>query len=146
MWKSPNGNIRNILGGTVFREPILCKNVPLLVPSWKKPIVIGRHAYGDQYKSTDFVATKPGKFEIVFTPTDGSKKDVWEVFDFKAGGIGMAMYNTDASITQFAHSCFNYALGRNYPLYMTTKNTIMKRYDGRFKDIFQDLYDNQYKK
>jgi len=113
MWKSPNGTIRNILGGTVFREPIVVSNVPRLVPGWTKPIIIGRHAHGDQYKATDFVVSKPGKFEIIFTPDDGSEKKHWNVFDFKGGGVGMGMYNTDESINGFAHSCFQYALEKN---------------------------------
>ena len=147
MWKSPNGTIRNILGGTVFREPIIMKNVPRLVPGWTQPIVIGRHAFGDQYRATDFVVPGPGKFEIVFTPADGGEKTTYNVFDFKeSGGVGMGMYNTDESITGFAHSCFNYALNiKGWPLYLSTKNTILKKYDGRFKDIFQKIYDEQYK-
>lgn len=145
MWRSPNGTIRNILGGTVFREPILCKNIPRLVPGWTNPIVIGRHAFGDQYRATDFVIDKPGKFEIVFTPADGSKKTTYEVFDFPGGGCGLGMYNTDESIEGFAHSCMQYALMKNWPLYMSTKNTILKRYDGRFKDIFQEIYESKYK-
>ena len=147
MWKSPNGTIRNILGGTVFREPILMKNVPRLVPGWTQPIVIGRHAFGDQYRATDFVVPGPGKFEIIYTPADGSEKTTYTVFDFKeGGGVGLGMYNTDESITGFAHSCFNYALNiKGWPLYLSTKNTILKKYDGRFKDIFQQIYDEQYK-
>eukprot|EP00117_Sycon_ciliatum_P011378 scpid61285/ scgid12881/ Isocitrate dehydrogenase [NADP], mitochondrial; ICD-M; IDP; NADP(+)-specific ICDH; Oxalosuccinate decarboxylase len=145
MWRSPNGTIRNILGGTVFREPIMCKNVPRLVPGWQKPITIGRHAFGDQYRATDLVITKPGKFEMSFTPADGSPPETHEIFNFPGGGVGMSMYNTDESITGFAHSCFQYALGKNWPLYMSTKNTIMKKYDGRFKDIFQDIYEKDYK-
>ena len=146
MWKSPNGTIRNILNGTVFREPIIIKNIPRLIPSWKKPIVIGRHAHGDQYRATDFVVTKPGKFEMTFTGDDGTVEK-FEVNNFTGkGGVGMGMYNTDESIEAFAHSCFKFALERNYPLYLTTKNTIMKKYDGRFKDIFQKIYDEQYKK
>ena len=147
MWKSPNGTIRNILGGTVFREPILCKNIPQVVPGWKKPIIIGRHAFGDQYKATDFVVPGNGKLEIKWTPDDTSVKPIsYTVFDFKdGGGVSLSMYNTDKSITDFAHSSLQYALERKYPLYMSTKNTILKKYDGRFKDIFQDIYDNQYK-
>jgi isocitrate dehydrogenase len=145
MWKSPNGTIRNYLNGTVFREPILCKNVPLLIPQWKKPIVIGRHAFGDQYRSTDFLASEPGKFQIVFTPASGKPATTYDVFDFPSPGIGMAMYNLDSSITEFAHQCFKYGLNRNYPVYMTTKNTIMKKYDGRFKDLFQAIYEEHYK-
>jgi isocitrate dehydrogenase len=144
MWKSPNGTIRNYLNGTVFREPILCKNIPKLVPGWSEPIVIGRHAFGDQYKATDFVVTKPGKFTITFTPSDGSEPTKHEVFEYSGGGVGMGMYNTDESITEFGHACFRYAILRKYPLYLSTKNTIMKKYDGRFKDIFQDLYDTKY--
>ncbi|PVU98788.1 hypothetical protein BB560_005607 [Smittium megazygosporum] len=140
MWKSPNGTIRNILNGTVFREPIIMSNIPLLIPSWKKPIIIGRHAFGDQYKATDFVTEKPGKFEILFTPADGSAPIRTEVFDFKAAGVGLAMYNTDESITGFAHSCFQVAVERKMPLYLSTKNTILKKYDGRFKDIFAEIY------
>lgn len=139
MWKSPNGTIRNILGGTVFREPIICKNVPRLVPGWTQPIVIGRHAHGDQYKATDLYFPGPGKFQVIFTPKSGEKQ-VHDVFDFPGGGVGMAMYNTDESITGFAHSCFQYALQKKWPLYMSTKNTILKKYDGRFKDIFEDVY------
>jgi len=145
MWKSPNGTIRNILGGTVFREPIICKNIPILVPGWKRPIVIGRHAHGDQYRATDFVVNEPGKFEMVFTSKSG-KKQSWEVFEFNGGGVGMGMYNTDESIVGFAHSCFQYALEKKWPLYLSTKNTILKAYDGRFKDIFQAIYEKDYKK
>ena len=146
MWKSPNGTIRNILGGTVFREPIIISNIPRLVPSWKKPIVIGRHAFGDQYRATDFVVNEPGKFKVVFKGESGQDKE-WNVFDFTGkGGIGLAMYNTDESITEFAHSCFKFALQRNYPLYLTTKNTILKKYDGRFKDIFAEIYEKEYRK
>jgi len=145
MWASPNGTIRNILGGTVFREPIVIKNVPRLVPGWTQPIVIGRHAHGDQYKAVDFVVPKAGKFEIKFTPADGSEPTTYEVVNYKGAGVGMGMYNTDESIIGFAHSCFQYALQKKWPLYLSTKNTILKKYDGRFKDIFQDIYDNQYK-
>jgi isocitrate dehydrogenase len=145
MWKSPNGTIRNYLGGTVFREPIIISNIPKLVPHWTKPIVIGRHAFGDQYRATDCVFDKPGKFEMVFTPTDGSAEERFEVFNFKSSGIAMGMYNTDESITGFAHESFKYAIKRKYPLYMSTKNTIMKKYDGRFKDIFEDIYQKHYK-
>jgi len=145
MWKSPNGTIRNYLGGTVFREPIICSNIPKLVPGWTKPIIIGRHAFGDQYKATDAVVDRPGKFEMVFTPTDGSEKQTFEVFNFPSGGVLMGMYNLDESIVGFAHSSFQYALKRNYPLYMSTKNTIMKKYDGRFKDIFEEIYESDYK-
>lgn len=145
MWKSPNGTIRNYLNGTVFRQPIMIKNVPLLVPQWKKPIIIGRHAFGDQYKATDFVVDKPGKFQIVFTPTDGSEKIVHDVYDYQGAGVGMGMFNTDQSITQFAHQCFGYALNVKFPLFLSTKNTIMKKYDGRFKDIFAEIYEKEYK-
>jgi len=146
MWKSPNGTIRNILGGTVFREPILCKNIPRSVPLWTQPIVIGRHAFGDQYRATDFVVDQPGKFEMVFTPADGGAPTKWEVFNYpETGGCGMGMYNTKESIREFAHSCFSYALQRNMPLYLSTKNTIMKKYDGLFKDIFEEIYESQYK-
>jgi isocitrate dehydrogenase len=133
------------LGGTVFREPIVTKNIPRLVPGWTQPITIGRHAFGDQYRATDFVVDTPGKFEIVFTPEKGQKQ-VTHVFDYKGGGVGMGMYNTDESITGFAHSCFQYALSKKEPLYLSTKNTILKKYDGRFKDIFQAIYEQNYEK
>jgi isocitrate dehydrogenase len=138
MWKSPNGTIRNILNGTVFREPIICTNVPRLVPGWTKPIIIGRHAHGDQYMSTDAVVSKPGKFIMKFVPDDGSAKDSWETvaYNFKGPGCLMGMYNTTESIVTFAHTCFKFALDRGYPLKLSTKNTIMKKYDGLFKDIF----------
>eukprot|EP00922_Rhytidocystis_sp_ex-Travisia-forbesii_P021690 GHVS01031759.1.p1 GENE.GHVS01031759.1~~GHVS01031759.1.p1 ORF type:complete len:420 (+),score=62.30 GHVS01031759.1:42-1301(+) len=145
MWRSPNGTLRNLLDGTVFRGPILCKNIPQLVPGWKKPIIIGRHAFGDQYRATDFVVDKPGEFEITFTPKDGSEKKNFKVFDFPAGGVAMAMYNTDASIEGFAHACFKYALEQKMPLFLSTKNTVLKAYDGRFKDIFQQIYDSTYR-
>lgn len=145
MWKSPNGTIRNILGGTVFREPIIIKNIPRLVPGWTEPIVIGRHAFGDQYRATDFVPKKAGKFIMSFIPDDGTEATNLEVYQFKAGGVMLSMYNTDESITEFAHSSFKYALQRNYPLYLSTKNTILKKYDGRFKDIFQEIYEKEYK-
>ncbi|KAI3383279.1 hypothetical protein SNEBB_005312 [Seison nebaliae] len=148
MWRSPNGTIRNILGGTVFREAIITKNVPRLVPGWEKSIVIGRHAYGDQYKATDFIVPGPGKLTMTWTPSAGANGDAaisHEVFDFEGSGIAMAMYNTDKSITDFAHSSFKYALDKTWPLYMSTKNTILKKYDGRFKDIFQQIYDSIYK-
>lgn len=146
MWKSPNGTIRNILGGTVFREAIICENIPRLVTGWTKPIIIGRHAYGDQYRATDFVVPKPGKVEVKYTPADGSEPISYTVFDFKdGGGVSLSMYNTDKSITDFAHSSFQYALQAKYPLYLSTKNTILKKYDGRFKDIFQEIYDREYK-
>ncbi|EYB80766.1 hypothetical protein Y032_0400g749, partial [Ancylostoma ceylanicum] len=140
MWKSPNGTIRNILGGTVFREPIIVKNVPRLVNSWVKPIIIGRHAHADQYKATDFVVPGAGKLEIKFVPADGSEEIKHEVFNFKGPGVSLSMYNTDQSIKDFAHASFKYALQRGYPLYLSTKNTILKKYDGRFKDIFADIY------
>ncbi|XP_055378108.1 isocitrate dehydrogenase [NADP], mitochondrial-like [Condylostylus longicornis] len=143
MWLSPNGTIRNILGGTVFREPILCKNIPRLVPGWTKPIIIGRHAHGDQYKAKDIVVKKPGKVELVFKGTDGSVER-HEVFDFKTSGVVMGMYNTDDSIASFAHSSFQLALQKKWPLYLSTKNTILKGYDGRFKDIFQEIYEKEY--
>jgi isocitrate dehydrogenase len=136
MWKSPNGTIRNICGGTIFREPIVINNIPLYVPGWKKPIVVGRHAFGDQYKATDYKPQVPGTFTMTFTPEDGSEVQSFEVFKFKGPGVMLSMYNTDESITEFAHASLQYALGRNYPCYMTTKNTILKKYDGRFKDIF----------
>ena len=145
MWLSPNGTIRNILGGTVFREPIVMKNIPRLVPGWTKPIVVGRHAFGDQYKATDFVTNKAGKYEMRFTPADGSAPTEWKVFDFPAeGGCGMGMYNTVESIRGFAHSCFQFALMKNWPLYLSTKNTILKRYDGLFKDTFEAIYKAEY--
>ena len=145
MWKSPNGTIRNILGGTVFRQPIICKNVPRLVPGWTKPIVIGRHAFGDQYRATDFVVPGPGKLTIRFEPKGGGAAIEHEVFDFPGGGVSMAMYNLDESIRGFAHACFNYALDLGWPLYLSTKNTILKAYDGRFKDLFQEIYDAEFK-
>ncbi|KAI6112371.1 isocitrate dehydrogenase [Pisolithus croceorrhizus] len=145
MWKSPNGTIRNILGGTVFREPIILSRIPKPVPGWIKPIVIGRHAFGDQYRSTDFLAPGPGKLQLVYTPADGGAPTTLEVYDFKGKGVAMAMYNTDESITGFAHSSFKMALSKKMPLFMSTKNTILKKYDGRFKDIFQEVYDAQYK-
>ncbi|KAK6059547.1 isocitrate dehydrogenase, NADP-dependent [Cooperia oncophora] len=146
MWLSPNGTIRNILNGTVFREPIICKNIPRLVPGWEKPIVIGRHAFGDQYRATDLVVPEGSKLELVVTGPNG-KEERRTVFDFKGtAGIGMAMYNTDESIRGFAHSCFQYALMKKWPLYLSTKNTILKRYDGRFKDIFQEIYETNYEK
>ncbi|CAD5234102.1 unnamed protein product [Bursaphelenchus xylophilus] len=145
MWKSPNGTIRNILGGTVFREPILCNNIPQLVPGWTQPIVIGRHAFGDQYKATDLVVPKGSKFTIKVTKPDGSIEET-DVFEYKdSGGVLMGMYNTDESIQGFALCCFEYALMKKWPLYLSTKNTILKKYDGRFKDIFQEIYESQYK-
>ncbi len=144
MWKSPNGTIRNILGGVIFREPIICKNVPRLVPGWTKPIVVGRHAYGDQYRATDFLVPGKGKLTLTWEGENGDKIER-EVFNFPDSGVAMAMYNLDASIRDFAHASFRYALNRDYPLYLSTKNTIVKRYDGRFKDIFQELYETEYK-
>ena len=145
MWKSPNGTIRNILGGTVFREPIICKNVPRLVPGWTKPICIGRHAFGDQYRATDFLTKGKGKLTITFTPEDGSEAISHEVFDFEGDGLAMAMYNTDESIRGFARSCMNQAIEKKWPLYLSTKNTILKKYDGRFKDIFQHIFETEFK-
>lgn len=146
MWKSPNGTIRNILGGTVFREAIICVNVPRLVSGWQKSIVIGRHAYADQYKAVDFVVPGPGQVEIKFTPKDGTQPLAYTVHNFEdGGGVSMAMYNTDASIRSFAHSSFQRALAKGWPLYLSTKNTILKKYDGRFKDIFQEIYEAEYK-
>jgi isocitrate dehydrogenase len=146
MWKSPNGTIRNILDGTVFREPIICKNVPRLVPNWTAPIMIGRHAFGDQYRATDTVIKGKGVLKMSFTGEDGKTQE-WEVFKFKGdGGVALSMYNTDESIKGFAHSCFNMALMKGWPLYLSTKNTILKKYDGRFKDIFEEIYQADYKK
>ncbi|MBP7781335.1 MAG: isocitrate dehydrogenase (NADP(+)) [Burkholderiales bacterium] len=139
MWKSPNGTVRNILDGTVFREPIICKNVPRLVPNWTAPIVIGRHAHADQYKAVDFVTKGKGKLTITYTPENGTP-ETHEVYDYQGDGVAMAMYNTDESIRGFAHACFNMALTKKWPLYLSTKNTILKQYDGRFKDIFQEIY------
>lgn len=144
MWKSPNGTIRNIIGGTVFREPIMINNIPRLVPGWEKPICIGRHAFGDQYKATDFVTKGKGKLTITFTPDDGSEPVSHEIFHFEGDGVAMGMYNTDESIRGFARSCMNQALFKKWPLYMSTKNTILKNYDGRFKDIFQEIYETEY--
>ncbi len=146
MWKSPNGTIRNILGGTVFREPIIINNVPRLVPGWEHPICIGRHAFGDQYMATDFLVKGKGKLNITFTPDDGGEVQSYDVYDFEGDGIALAMYNTDESITGFAHSCFNQAIMKKWPLYLSTKNTILKKYDGRFKDIFQEIYEKHYQK
>lgn len=145
MWKSPNGTIRNILGGTVFREPIIMQNVPRLVPGWTKPICIGRHAFGDQYRATDFRTRGKGKLTITFTPEDGGETISHNVYDFEGDGIAMAMYNTDESIRGFAHACMQQAITKKWPLYMSTKNTILKKYDGRFKDIFQEIFDADYK-
>ncbi len=144
MWKSPNGTIRNILDGTVFRQPIICRNVPRLVPNWTQPIVIGRHAFGDQYRATDFVVPGKGKLTVKFVPADGSAPIEKEVFSFPGGGVALAMYNVDESIRGFARSSFNYALQLGWPLYLSTKNTILKAYDGRFKDIFQEIYEREF--
>jgi isocitrate dehydrogenase len=144
MWRSPNGTIRNILGGTIFREPIVCKNVPRLVPGWTAPIVIGRHAYGDQYRATDFVTPGPGKLTMTFTPKGGGKPQQFEVFDFPGGGVALGMYNLDESIIGFARASFNYGLQRGWPVYLSTKNTILKAYDGRFKDLFQEVFDKEF--
>ena len=145
MWRSPNGTIRNILGGTVFREPIVAKNVPRLVPGWTKPIVIGRHAFGDQYRATDFTVPGPGKLTMTFTPADGSAPIERTVFDFPEAGVAMAMYNLDESIAGFARACFAYGLQRKLPVYLSTKNTILKAYDGRFKDLFEEIYQAEFK-
>lgn len=145
MWKSPNGTIRNILDGTVFREPIVCKNIPRLVSNWTKPIIVGRHAFGDQYRATDFVIPGKGKLKIRFEGEDG-KVIEHDVYEFKGGGVALGMYNTDESIRGFAYSCFNMALNKKWPLYLSTKNTILKKYDGRFKDIFQEIYEKEFKK
>jgi len=144
MWKSPNGTIRNILGGCIFREPIVISNVPRLIPGWTDPIVVGRHAFGDQYRATDFKVPGPGKLTMTWVGNDGEKLE-FDVFDFPGSGVAMGMYNLDESIRDFAHACFNYSLGRKWPLYLSTKNTILKAYDGRFKDIFQEIYDSDYK-
>ncbi len=144
MWRSPNGTIRNILGGVVFREPIIMSNVPRLVPGWTKPIIIGRHAHGDQYKATDFVAPKAGKLTVTFTPEDGSAPMEFHVADYPAGGVAMAMYNFDESIRDFARASFRYGLARNYPVYLSTKNTILKAYDGRFKDLFAEIFETEF--
>ena len=146
MWRSPNGTIRNILGGTVFREPIICKNIPKLVPSWTNPIVIGRHAFGDQYRATDFIVPGKGKLEIKWTSEDGNEKKEYEVFNFSGPGVALAMYNLDQSIRDFARACMNYGLNRKWPVYLSTKNTILKNYDGRFKDLFQEVYEKEFKK
>ena len=145
MWKSPNGSIRNILGGVIFREPIIIKNVPRLIPHWTKPIVIGRHAFGDQYKATDFLVPSAGKLTVTFTPQDGSKPMEFNVFDFPSSGVAMAMYNLDDSIRDFARATFNYGLVRKYPVFLSTKNTILKAYDGRFKDIFAEVFEKEFK-
>ncbi len=145
MWRSPNGTIRNILGGTVFREPIICRNVPRLVPGWTDPIVIGRHAFGDQYRATDFVVPGKGKLTLKWEAEDSSEVKEFDVFDFPGGGVSMAMYNLDASIRDFARACMLYAVDRGWPLYLSTKNTIMKAYDGRFKDLFQEVFNTEFK-
>lgn len=145
MWKSPNGTIRNVLDGTVFREPILCRNIPKYVPGWTAPIVIGRHAFGDQYKATDFKVPGPGRLTLTYEPADGGPAEVHEVYDFKSSGVALGMYNVDESIEGFARACFNYALDRNYPLYLSTKNTILKAYDGRFIEIFASVYEKDFK-
>lgn len=145
MWKSPNGTIRNILGGVIFREPIIIRNVPRLVPHWTKPIVIGRHAFGDQYKATDFLVPSAGKLTVTFTPEDGSKPMEFNVFDFPSSGVALAMYNLDESIRDFARASFNYGLVRKYPVFLSTKNTILKAYDGRFKDIFAEVFEKEFK-
>jgi isocitrate dehydrogenase len=145
MWRSPNGTIRNIIGGTVFREPIICKNVPKLVPSWTNPICIGRHAFGDQYRATDFQVPGKGKLEMKWTSEDGKEKKEFEVFNFPGAGVALSMYNLDQSIEDFARACMNYGLNRNWPVYLSTKNTILKKYDGRFKDLFQEVYEKEFK-
>ena len=145
MWRSPNGTIRNIIGGTVFREPIICKNIPKLVPSWTDPLIIGRHAFGDQYRATDFLVPGKGKLEVKWTSEDGSDEKKYEVFDFPGPGIALSMYNLDKSIEDFARSCFNYGLIKKWPVYLSTKNTILKKYDGRFKDIFQNIFEKDFK-
>ena len=143
MWRSPNGTIRNILGGVIFREPIICQNVPRLVPGWTQPIVVGRHAFGDQYKATDFLVPGPGKLTMKWVGANGEEQN-YEVFDFPSAGVAMGMYNLDDSITEFARASFSFGLQRNYPVYLSTKNTILKAYDGRFKDIFQDVFDKEF--
>ena len=145
MWRSPNGTIRNIIGGTVFREPIICKNIPKLVPSWTDPVIIGRHALGDQYRATDFKVPGKGKMEVKWTSEDGKDEIKYEVFNFTGPGVALSMYNLDKSIEDFARSCFSYGLIKKWPVYMSTKNTILKQYDGRFKDIFQEIFDKEYK-
>ena len=144
MWRSPNGTIRNIIGGTVFREPIVCKNIPKLVPSWTDPVIIGRHAFGDQYRATDFKVPGKGKMEIKWTAEDGSNEIKYDVFNFPGPGIALSMYNLDKSIEDFARSCFGYGLIKEWPVYLSTKNTILKQYDGRFKDIFQKIFENEF--
>ena len=146
MWRSPNGTIRNIIGGTVFREPIICKNIPKLVPSWTDPVVIGRHAFGDQYRATDFKVPGKGKMEVKWTSEDGKDEIKYEVFNFTGPGIALSMYNLDKSIEDFARSCFSYGLIKKWPVYLSTKNTILKKYDGRFRDIFEEIFEKEYKK
>jgi isocitrate dehydrogenase len=146
MWRSPNGTIRNIVGGTIFRQPIICQNVPRLVPGWTQPIVIGRHAFGDQYRATDFLVPGPGKLTMTFQPEGGGKATTYDIFDFPEAGVAMGMYNLDESIRGFASACLNYGLNLGWPVYLSTKNTILKVYDGRFKDIFQETYDRDFKK
>jgi len=145
MWRSPNGTIRNIIGGTVFREPIICKNIPKLIPSWTDPVIIGRHAFGDQYRATDFKVPGKGKLEIKWTSEDGKKKKEFEVFNFTGPGVALSMYNLDQSIKDFAKACLNYGLNRKWPVYLSTKHTILKNYDGRFKDLFQEVYEKEFK-
>jgi isocitrate dehydrogenase len=144
MWRSPNGTIRNIIGGTVFRQPIICANIPRLVPGWTRPIVIGRHAFGDQYRATDFLVPGPGRLTMTFTPDDGGPAEEREVFHFPGAGCAMGMYNLDDSIRGFARSCMNYGLNLGWPVYLSTKNTILKKYDGRFKDLFQEIFDREF--
>ena len=144
MWRSPNGTIRNILGGTVFREPIICRNVPRLVRGWTDPIVIGRHAFGDQYRATDFVVPGPGRLTLRYEPEDGGEEIEYEIYDFSGGGVALGMYNLDESIRGFARACFNYGLARKWPVYLSTKNTILKAYDGRFKDLFQEVFEAEF--
>ncbi|MBW2329137.1 MAG: NADP-dependent isocitrate dehydrogenase, partial [Deltaproteobacteria bacterium] len=145
MWRSPNGTIRNIIGGTVFRQPIICNNIPRLVPGWTKPIVIGRHAFGDQYRATDFLIPGAGKLTMKFEPADGSEPIEYEVFDFPGSGCAMGMYNLDDSIRGFARSCMNYGLDLGWPVYLSTKNTILKKYDGRFKDLFEEVFATEFR-
>ena len=145
MWRSPNGTLRNIIGGTIFRQPIIMQNVPRLVPGWTQPIVIGRHAFGDQYRATDFKVPGPGKLTMTFQPADGGEATTYDIFDFPEAGVAMGMYNLDESIRGFARACLNYGLNLGWPVYLSTKNTILKVYDGRFKDIFQEIFDNEFK-
>ena len=144
MWRSPNGTIRNILGGTIFRQPIICKNVPRIVSNWNKPIVVARHAFGDQYKATDTLITKPGKLKMVFEPSDGSEGFIKDVYEFDKKGIALSMYNLDQSIIDFARACFNYGLNLGWPVYLSTKNTILKVYDGKFKDLFENIFQSEF--